>query len=132
MASQWYGKGLEAFATKTVDWLTDNIKCVLVDSASYTLSINTDTYLSDIPAPARIATTANLASKTAALGVLKAADTVFSSVSGATSEYIVVYQDTGTASTSRLLFLYDSGGLPITPNGNNINVTWNASGLAAL
>lgn len=132
MAAAWYGKALEGLANKQIDWINDAIKCVLVDSGAYTLAINTDTFLSDIPGGARISTTANLGSKTNTLGVLDAADTVFTSVSGVTSEYVVVYQDTGAAGTSRLLFIYDAGGLPITPNGNNITVTWNASGMAAV
>jgi uncharacterized protein YigE (DUF2233 family) len=46
----------------------------------------------------------------------------------------VIYIDTGTAGTSPLVAYIDTGvtGLPVTPNGGNINVTWNASGIFAL
>jgi hypothetical protein len=46
----------------------------------------------------------------------------------------VIYVDTGTAATSPLVAYIDTGvtGLPVTPNGGNITVTWNASGIFAL
>jgi hypothetical protein len=42
--------------------------------------------------------------------------------------------DTGTAATSPLVAYIDTGvtGLPVTPNGGNITVTWNASGIFQL
>jgi hypothetical protein len=47
---------------------------------------------------------------------------------------MVIYVDTGTAATSPLVAYIDSGvtGLPVTPNGGNISITWNASGIFAL
>lgn len=47
----------------------------------------------------------NLASKTAAQGVLDAADVVFTSVSGNTVEATAIFKDTGTPSTSRMIAL---------------------------
>jgi hypothetical protein len=46
----------------------------------------------------------------------------------------VIYKDTGTASTSPLIGYFDvvASGLPVTPNGGNITVTFNASGIFAL
>ena len=49
----------------------------------------------------------------------------FTSVSGASIEAIVIYSDTGTESTSPLIAYIDTAtGLPITPNGGDIIVTW--------
>jgi hypothetical protein len=55
-------------------------------------------------------------------------------VSGATVEALVIYIDTGTAGTSRLIGFIDTGvtNLPVTPNGGDISITWNASGIFAL
>lgn len=91
----------------------------------YTLAIDTDEFLSDIPSGARITTSGNLASKTATLGVADAADVVFSSVSGASCEALVIYKDTGAAGTSPLIAYIDTAtGLPVTPNGGDITCVW--------
>jgi hypothetical protein len=58
----------------------------------------------------------------------------YTAVSGATVEALVLYIDTGVAGTSRLVAYIDTGvtGLPVTPNGGDITVTWNASGIFQL
>jgi hypothetical protein len=125
MANALYGKGREAFLNADIDWLVDNIKAVLVDLADYTLAIDTHQFLSDIPAGARVATSGNLGSKTSTLGVADAADAVFTAATGDVSEAIVIYQDTGTAGTSRLICYIDvATNLPVTPNGGDINIAW--------
>ena len=54
----------------------------------------------------------------------------FSSVSGATVEGLVFFKDTGTPTTSNLICYFDTAsGLPLTPNGGDVNVTFNASGI---
>ena len=110
-----------------------NVKCVLVDLADYTYSAAHD-FLDDIAAGGRVATSGNLASKTFTAGLFDAADASFTAVTGDVSEAMVVYIDTGVASTSRLVAFFDTGvtGLPVTPNGGDINVTFNASGIFQL
>ena len=125
MANALYGKGVESFLDGTISWSGANIKCVLVDTALYTLSINVHQFLSDIAAGARVATSANLASKTITLGTADAADITFSAVSGASAELVVIYKDTGSAATSPLIAAIDTAtNLPVTPNGGDITVTW--------
>src|SRR5436190_788807 len=102
MANQMYGKGRQAWLEGSIAWLSDTFKFVLVNSASYTLVINTDQFLSDIPSGARVATSGSLASKTSTLGVANAAGLTISAVSGSQVSYAVLYKDTGTASTSPL------------------------------
>lgn len=125
MANALYDLGREAFLNGSVSWTDDDIKVVLVDTNDYTVNLTTHQYLSDIAVGARVATSSNLSSKTATLGVADAADVTFSDVTGDQSEAIVIYKDTGTASTSPLLAYIDtSTGLPITPNGADIIITW--------
>jgi hypothetical protein len=125
MATALYGKGREGFLAGDIDWDTNTIKAVLVDAADYTVSIDVDDNLDDIPAGARVATSAALGSKTVTLGVADAADISFTAVTGDVSEAIVLYKDTGTESTSRLIAYIDNAtGLPVTPNGGDINVAW--------
>jgi hypothetical protein len=127
MANSLYGKGREGFLDGSIDWDTDTIKVVLVDAADYTVSIDVDDNLDDVPAGARVATSGALASKTVTLGVADAADFTFSAVTGDPSEALVIYKDTGTPSTSRLIAYIDTAtGLPVTPNGGDINVVWDS------
>ena len=128
-----YGKGREAFLNGSISWSSDNIKCVLVDTADYTVSINSHDFLDDIASGARVATSGNLASKTSTLGTADAADVTFSAVTGDPSEAVVIYKDTGNAATSALIAYIDTAtGLPVTPNGGDITVQWNASGIFTL
>ena len=49
----------------------------------------------------------------------------FTDVTGASIEAIIIYSDTGTEATSPLIAYIDTAtGLPITPNGGDIIVTW--------
>lgn len=123
MANALYDKGREKFLTGAINWTSDNIKAVLVDAADYTVNLATHEFLSDIGAPARVATSANMGSKTATAGVADCADFAFATVTGDPSEIVVFYKDTGTASTSPLISYHDTAtGLPVTPNGGDVNV----------
>jgi hypothetical protein len=55
-------------------------------------------------------------------------------VTGNSIEALLIYIDTGSAATSRLVAYIDTGvtGLPVTPNGGDIVITWNASGIFQL
>ena len=125
MANAVYPKWKEAVIQASSDSaLTGNVKAVLVDLADYTYSSAHD-FLDDVPAGARVATSGNLASKTYTNGTFDTADFTFTAVTGDVSEAIILYIDTGTASTSRLVAFLDTGvtGLPVTPNGGDITVT---------
>lgn len=125
MSNAIYGLTRKAFLDGGLDLLTLNIKCVLVDAGAYTVAIDTHDFFDDIASV--IATSGNFASKTTTLGVFDADDITFSSVSGVQSEALVIYNDTGTASTSHLIAYIDTAtGLPITPNGGDITVTWDS------
>ncbi len=128
MANALYGLGREGFLDGTIDWDTDDIKCCLVDSADYTLSIDVHNDLADVTAAGIVATSGNFASKTVTLGVADAADITISTVTGDVFEYIIIYQDTGVAATSRLIACIDTAtGLPCTPGGGDIVISWAAT-----
>lgn len=129
MANALYDKGREGFLDGSIDWDTDNIKCVLVDNADYTVNLSTHDNLDDVPSGARATngTSSNFASKTVTAGVADAADITLTAVTGDASESIVIYKDTGTESTSRLIAYIDTAtGLPVTPNGGNISIAWDS------
>ena len=127
MANALYGKGREKFLSGSISWSSDNIRVALVDTASYTVAIDTHEFLSDVPGGARVATSGNLTSKTVTLGVADAANVTFGTVTGASVEAIVIWKDTGTPSTSPLIAYIDTAtNLPITPNGGDITVAWDS------
>ena len=133
MASGLYAAAKKSFLDADIDMLVDNIKCVLVDSADYTVNLATHDFLNDVAAAGRVATSGNLASKTTTGGTFDAADVVLTTVTGDSSEAIIVYKDSGVESTSDLIAYIDSGtGLPVTPNGGDITIQWNASGIFSL
>ena len=125
MANDLYAKGREGFLDGSIDWDTDTIKVVLVDGADYTPDLTLHDTLSDIPSAARVAVSPALTGKTVVDGVADADDVTLTSVTGDQFEYVIIYQDTGDETTSRLiLFIDDATGLPCTPNGSDITIQW--------
>lgn len=135
MANALYPKFKQKLLTadSAADLENGNVKAVLVDLADYTYSSSHE-YLSDVPSGARVATSSNLGSKTITDGTFDSADPSFTAVTGDQSEALILYVDSGSAATSPLVAFYDTGvtGLPVTPNGGDINVTVNASGWFSL
>jgi hypothetical protein len=127
MANALYDAGREGFLGGTIDWDTNNIRVTLVDAADYTRNLGTDNAYNDVIALGRVATSSNLSSKTITAGVADAADITYTAVSGDQSEYLVGWADSGVESTSLLIFCIDTAtGLPVTPNGGDITVTWDS------
>ena len=127
MANVLYDKGRQGFLDGSIDWDTDDIRAILIDTADYTVNLATDDNLDDIPGAARVAVSAALSGKTVVDGVADAADVTFSAVTGDQCEALVLYKHTGTESTSRLIAYIDSAtGLPVTPNGGDIQILWSA------
>ena len=113
MANALYSLAKQKLLEGSIAMLTDNIKIVLVDTAAYAVDLAADEFLSSIPAGDRIATSANLTTKTTTLGVFDADDVVFTAVTGDQSEAVAMYKDTGDAATSPLIAYIDSAtGLP--------------------
>lgn len=119
----------------TVNDTTDGPFCALVDTGTYTYSAAHDFYndLSGI-----VGTDQRIASPTVgsvAQGVFDGADLTYSAVTGNSVEALVIYRkNSGANTTWRLVAFIDTGvtGLPVTPNGGDITVTWNASGIFLL
>lgn len=129
MANAIYPKAKETALQGGLNMSAGNVKAVLVDGADYTYSASHQ-FLSDVAGAGRVATSGNLGTKTFTSGTFDSADFAFTAVTGDPCEILIVYVDTGVAGTSPLVAYYDTGvtGLPVTPNGGDINVTVNASG----
>ncbi len=109
--------------------LGGTVKAALIDTGAYTYSSAHDFW--DDASAGVIGTPQTLASKTYTSGTFDAANVTYTAVSGNTVEAIIIYIDTGTPATSRLVAYLDTGytGLPVTPNGGDISITWDAAGI---
>jgi hypothetical protein len=107
------------------------VKVALVDTGTYTYSADHQ-YLSSLTGV--VGTAQTISATTVTNGLFDGDDVTFTTVTGNSVEALVIYIDTALASTSRLVAYIDTGvtGLPVTPNGGNISITWNASGIFAL
>lgn len=137
MATSLYGKGRNHFAFGDVIWKAaggSTIKATLIDAADYAIGANIDVHqymnLDTVPAAAKVAIV-TLTLIDAALGVCDADDAVFSSVTGDQSEAIILWKDGGGGGTTQsgttdllLAYIDNATGLPVTPNGADINVAW--------
>jgi len=125
------GAGTHAFP----DLNTNDIRCVLVDTGTYTVNLATHQDHADLSG---IISTAALPAETVgviAAGVFDAGDVTFSAVSGASVEAYVLYDfQSAVSATSPLIAYFDtaSAGLPVTPNGGDITIAFNASGIIAI
>ena len=125
MANALFDKARQRFLEGQFNWNTDTIKAVLVDTGTYTVNLSAHEFLSDIGTGARISTSGAFTGKATTGGAADANDVTFTSVTGASIEAIVLYKDTGTDATSPLIAFIDTAtGLPITPNGGDIIITW--------
>ena len=108
------------------------VKVALIDTGTYTYSAAHQFYSS--ATAAAVGTPQTIGSKTFTNGVFDGADVTFTAVTGNSVEALIIYIDTGVAGTSPLVAYIDTSvtGLPVTPNGGNIAITFNASGIFAL
>lgn len=133
MANGFYKKSKKKFLDKDIDMLVDTIKVALVKvTAGYAVNLTTDEFLSTVTAGNTIATSGALQNPTTTLGVFDADNITVSTVpAGADVEALVVFMDTGDVATSPLIAYIDTvgSGLPYTPNGGDVLLTFNASGI---
>lgn len=99
---------------------------VLIDTADETYNA-ADEFHSDLTGAGIVATSGNLANKTTTSGVFDADNINIVGVTGDTVEALVVYKWTGTSGTSPLIAWFDVS--TYTPNGLDVSVTWNVSGI---
>jgi hypothetical protein len=104
----------------------------LVDTGTYTYSAAHQFFssLSGI-----VGTDQEITTVTTADGLIDGDNVTYTAVTGATVEALVLYRKNAGANTTwRLVAYIDTGvtGLPVTPNGGDISITWNASGIVQI
>ncbi len=112
-----------------VDTTTDGPYCALVDTGTYTYNSAHDFYndLSGV-----VGTDQRISTPTVANGTFDGDNLTYTAVSGASVEALVIYRhNSGANSTWKVVAYLDTGvtGLPVTPNGGDITVTWDAAGI---
>jgi hypothetical protein len=125
MSNAVYPLALDAFAVGDIDYLSDTVVAQLVgapyvyDAAHQYAGDLTGTFATPEPVP----------SKSVAGGEFFGGPVVFAAVlAGDTATGLVVYVDSGTPATSRLLAFIDTNAdadpLSVTTNGADITATW--------
>lgn len=112
--------------------LTGAVKLCLIDTTIHPDSVNDD-FLDDI-SDAVIATSPELTGKTVTVDEdgkvwFKADNTKYTSVTGNRARRQYLYIDTGNPASSRLIARHD---VDITPNGADIGVVFNVSGILGI
>lgn len=118
-------------ASANVDINDGTVKVALIDTGTYTYNAAHEFYSS---VSGVVGTPQTIANTTVTNGLFDGDDVTFTAVTGSSVEALLIYIDTGTAATSRLVAWIDTSvtGLPVTPNGGDITITWNASGIFQL
>lgn len=116
------------------DLILDTVKVALIDTGTYTYDAAHDFW--DDASAAVVGTPQELsAGKSVTNGLFDSTtDPTFTAVTGNSIEALIIYIDSGTPATSPLVAYIDTGvtGLPVTPNGGDIDITWDAAGIFQL
>ena len=118
-------------ASANVDLNDGTVKVALIDTATYPYNSAHEFYSS---VSGVVGTPQTINNTTVALGLFDGDNVTYTAVTGNSAEALLIYIDTGSAATSRLVAWIDTSvtGLPVTPNGGDISITWNASGIFQL
>lgn len=131
MANGFYQLTMQQWAEGDIHWAAsggDTFSVILGDAADYTVDLANHDFLNDVAAGAREEGPVNLASlATLTDGVIDAADITFTAAAGDPCEFLLIYKNTGTESTSNLCIYIDTAtGLPVTLNGGDVTVQWDS------
>lgn len=142
VSAKWYGLGVKtqfgATAADRSDWVADTIKAALASSA-YTPNQDTHDYFNDITnelANGSGYTSGGVALANKSLTYdtatnetrLDADDVSWTSFTTADVRYVIIYKDTGTASTSKLFGYVDLGSAQAITAGT-LALTWDSTGV---
>jgi len=123
VANQLYKNIKEDFLSGSINLTTISIKVALVKSG-YVMDIDNDQYLSDIGSSNIAATSDVLTSISITDGVFDAENETVAEYGTEGFDYLVIFEDTGTSNTSRLIAYIDTGdGLPVNSSNGTISIT---------
>lgn len=127
--NQLYDSARAKFALGTLNWEDASWKAILVKTTcafEATDATMSDITPSDVVAAAQSMDTSSGSYGVQTNGAVDAADVTFPNVSGDQIGAIIIYSEEAATDAQRHLVAYfgSATGLPITPNGGNIIVTW--------
>jgi len=111
---------------------TTGLYCALIDTGVYTYNAAHEFY-SDLSGI--VDDDVEIENVTYTNGTVDGDNITFTAVTGNTVEALVLYRKNAGANTTwRLVAYIDTSvtGLPVTPNGGSISISWNASGIFTL
>jgi hypothetical protein len=117
----------------SVNTTTDGPYCSLIDTGTYAYNAAHQFFSPSLTGVQ--GTDQRVASPTVATGTFDGNDLTYTAVTGVSIEALVIYRhNSGANTTWRLVAYLDTGvtGLPVTPNGGDITVTWDATGIFTL
>ena len=124
-----------------VDIADDTIRVILLDAGDHVTDLTADEDWADLGAGASVGNSGGntradggaLGAVTVVNGAFDADNEVLVTVTEDQCEEVVLYKDTGVDGTSVLIVNFDTGvtNMPITPNGGDITIAWNAAGIFA-
>lgn len=119
-----YEYGIAQLMAGNIDLVNDEIAALLVNTEVYTVDLENDRAEEDIPEAAVLAEkrlTANTLDGT----TFRADATTFPGVEGAQAGAVVIFKNTEYLETCTLIaYLDNAPGLPVTPTGDDITVSW--------
>jgi hypothetical protein len=129
MASGLFDTGRASFLKGDLHWYTstaEDWRCALIDTAVVAPNLATHDFYDDLSS-AVVGTPVSFTSSTltGVAGAADGEDIVFTSVTGAHVEGVIIYKWTGTAGTSNLACWVEF--TAVTPNGGNITIQWQAT-----
>lgn len=104
----------------------------LLDTGVYSYNTAHD-FLNDITG--RVGSAVRITSPTVVSGLFDGENITFSSLSGTTVEAFMIYRNNSLTEADKTVVYYcDTGvtGLPLTPNGGDVTINWNATGIFSL
>jgi hypothetical protein len=123
MASALYDKGRDKFLNGDLDWVGATTVKIALCSATYVANMSTDEFFSSVSS-AVIGTPMTLSNRSSAGGVANADDVTSAAVAtGSTISQVVIYESTGTDSTSPLIARIDFAS-PVPTNGGTVTLAF--------
>jgi hypothetical protein len=125
MANIRFSYANERFLSGQLNWLAQTFRVVMVDTTIYQVQATVHRHLADVPLTARIHVSPPLTGMTATGGRAMADNVTTSVVIGPTVQAVIIFHDTGDASTSELIVYLDTlYGLPYHPQGEPVVIHW--------
>lgn len=130
-----YTNAISAFANKELDWDTDNFSALLLKN-TYTVNANAHEFVTDVISGnelsggsyARVALSGKSISEGTGVVKLMADDVIFASMTATDVRYMVVFRNTGSDATSKLICVIDFGA-DINPTAQSVTFNLSTDGL---